>query len=59
MHKLGRKAHFLKSAGVSMLGHGCDILQYPQFYDRIIYIYQMLPRPYKVSYSGEKSHQFV
>ena len=35
MHKLGRKAQFFKSADVLMLVHGCGILQYPQFHDRI------------------------
>ena len=39
MHKLGWKAQFFNSADVSMLGHGCGVSQYPQFYDRIkIYI---------------------
>ena len=42
-----------------MLGHGWGVSQYPQFYDTIKYIYQMLPRPYVESYSGEKGHQFL
>ena len=42
-----------------MLVHGCGISQYPQFYDTIKNIYQMLPRPYVESYSGEKGHQFL
>ena len=58
MHKLGWKAQFFKSAGVSILVHGCGVSQYPQFYDRIKNILQMLPRPYVGSYSGEKSRQF-
>ena len=33
MHKLGWKAQYLKYSGVSMLGRGCGVLQYPQFYD--------------------------
>ena len=33
MHKLGWKAQHFKSAGVSMLSHGCGVSQYPQFYD--------------------------
>ena len=33
MHKLGWKAQYFKSAGVSMLGHGCGVSQYPHFYD--------------------------
>ena len=35
MHKLGRKEKFFMSADVSMLGHGCGVSQYPQFYDTI------------------------
>ena len=33
MHKLSWKSQYLKSADVSMLGHGCGVSQYPQFYD--------------------------
>ena len=35
MNKLVWKAHFFKSADVSMLGNGCGVSQYPHFYDRI------------------------
>ena len=41
-----------------MLVHVCSVSQYPQFYDRIKNIYEILPRPYVRSYSGEKGHQF-
>ena len=57
IHKLGRKAQYFKSADFSMLVHGCGVSQYPQFYDTNKNIYQMLPRPYVGSYSGEKGHQ--
>ena len=33
MHKFGWKAQYFKSADVSMMGHGCGVSQYPQFYD--------------------------
>ena len=33
MHSIGWKAQYFKSAGVSILGHGCGVSQYPQFYD--------------------------
>ena len=59
MHNLGWKSQFFKSFGVSMLGHGCGVSKYPQFYDRIKVIYQILPRPYVESYSGEKGHYFL
>ena len=35
IHKLGWKAQYFNSADVSMLVHGCDVLQYPQFYGTI------------------------
>ena len=33
MHKLGWKAQLFKSADIFMLGYGCGVTQYPQFYD--------------------------
>ena len=59
MHKLGWKANYFKYADVSMLGHDCGVSQYPQFYDRTKNIYQMLPRPYVGSYSGERVNQLL
>ena len=59
MHKLVLKAQFFKSADVSMLVYGCGVSQYPQFYDRIKNIYQMLTPPYVGVYSGQKGHQFL
>ena len=59
MHKFGWKAQYFKSADFSMLGHGCGVSQYPQFYYTNKNIYQMLPRPYVGSYSGEKGHQIL
>ena len=41
-----------------MLGPGCGVSKYPQFYEKIKNIYQLLPRLYVKSYSGEKGHQF-
>ena len=35
MYKLFRKAQLFKSADVLMLGHGCGVSQYTQFYDII------------------------
>ena len=34
MHRLGWKENYVKYDDVSMLGHGCGVSQYPQFYDR-------------------------
>ena len=58
MHKLGWKSQFFKSAGVSMLGHGCGVSLYTQFYDRIKYIYQILLHTYMISYIGENGQQY-
>ena len=35
MHHIGWKANYFKSADVSMLGHGCGVSQFTQFYERI------------------------
>ena len=43
------KSNYFKSADVSMLGHGCDISQFPQFYDKIKNKYHFLLRPFVVS----------
>ena len=59
MHKNGWKTQYFKSADVSMLGHGCGVSQYPQFYDTNKKQYQMLPRPYLGSYSGEEGHKIL
>ena len=59
IHELSCKAQLFKSANVSMLGRGCGVSQYPQFHEQIKNKYQMLPRPYVGSYSGEKGHQFL
>ena len=58
MHKLGCKEQLFKSSDVLMLGRGCGVSQYPQFYEKNENIYPMLPRPYKRSYSGGKCPQF-
>ena len=42
-----------------MLGHGCGVSQYNQFYDKNKNLYQMFSRPYVGSYSGEKGRQFL
>ena len=45
MHKIGWKAQYYKPGDVSILGHGCGVSQYPQFYDTIKKN-PMLPLPY-------------
>ena len=41
------------SADVYMLGYGCGVYQYPQFYDQYLDKYQVLPRPYLGSFEGD------
>ena len=46
------KTSYHTSADVSMLGYGCGVSQYPQFFVEDIDMYQMLPRPYLGSFDG-------
>ena len=39
-------------SNVFMLGNGCDVFQYPHFFVKGLYMYQMLPRPYLRSFDG-------
>ena len=59
LHDDGWKNIFSNSAGVSMLGYGCGVSQYPQFYDKELYRYQVLPRPYRGSFEGLPGYKFV
>ena len=59
MHKIGWKANYFKCYDISMFVHGCGVSQYPQFYEKIENIYQLLPRPWIGNYSGEKGHKFL
>ena len=34
LHDAGWKENYFTSADVSMLGYGCSLSQYPQFYDQ-------------------------
>ena len=38
--------------GVSMLGYGCGVFQYPHFYYQELDRYKVLPRPYRGSSEG-------
>ena len=38
MHNIGWRENYFNSYYVSMLGHGCGVSQFPQFYDIYIYI---------------------
>ena len=56
MHQIGWKADYSKSDYVSILGHGCRVSQFSQFYDRVFN--QILPRPYVGCYQVEKGNLF-
>ena len=46
LHNTGWKNSYHTSADVSMIGYGCGVSMYPQFFVEDLDIYQMLPRPY-------------
>ena len=45
------------SADVSMLGYGCGVSMYPQFFVEDLKTYQMLPCAYRRSFDGEHYDQ--
>ena len=45
-----------------MLGYGCGVSQYPQFYVNDLYMYQVLPRPHigsLYSFLGDEFKKWV
>ena len=52
LHDTGWKNSYHTSDDVSMLGSGCGVSQYPQFFVEDLDIYQMLPRPFLISFYG-------
>ena len=58
-HDCGWKNSSHKSADVSMLGYGCGVSMYPQFFDKDSKTFQMLPRPYIRSFDGQCSGQVL
>ena len=55
LHDCGWKNSSHKSADVAMLGYGCGVSVYPQFYDKKKLSFHMLPRPYIRSFDGKCS----
>ena len=51
-HNYGLENSHHTSADVSMLGYGCGVSQYPQFFVQYLDMYQMLPHPYLRSFDG-------
>ena len=52
LHDTGWKNSYHTSADVSMLGYGCGVSQYPQFFVEYLFMYHMLPRPYLRYFDG-------
>ena len=42
-----------------MLGYGCGVSMYPQFFVEDLNIYQILPRPYFRSFDGGPAYQVL
>ena len=55
LHDCGWKNGSHKSDDVAMLGYGCGVSMYPQFYEKDSKIFHMLPRPYIISSDGQFS----
>ena len=42
-----------------MLGYGCGVSQYPQFYVKDLYMHKVLPRPYLWSFDGGTGEMLI
>ena len=58
-HDTGWKNCYHTSTDVSMLGYGCGVSQYPQFFVEDLYMYQMLPRPYLRYFDGGPREKLI
>ena len=59
LHDTGCKNSYHTSTDVSMLGYGCGVSQYTQFFVKDLYMYQVLPCPYKGSFDGFPGYKFI
>ena len=50
---------YLTSIDISMLGYGCGVYQYPQYYAKDLDMYQVLPLPYIGSFDGCPADKFI
>ena len=57
LHNIGWKKSYRTSAGVSMFSYGCGVSMYPQFFGKDSKTFQMLPRPYLISFYGGPGDQ--
>ena len=51
--------HIFTCADVYMIGYGCGVSQYPQFYYRYLEKYQVLPRPYLGSFESNNGENLI
>ena len=58
LHDTGWKNSSLTSSDVSMLGYGCGVSQYTQFFVEDLDMYQVLPLPYLRSFYGGPGDKF-
>ena len=59
LYDTGWKNSYHKSADVSMLGYGCGVSQYLQFFLEDVDMYQALPRPYLRSFDGSPGDKLI
>ena len=58
-YNTGWKNSYHTSADISLLGYGCGISMYPQFFVEDLKTYQMLPLPYMRYFDGEPADQVL
>ena len=58
-HDIGWKKSYHNYADVSMIGYGCGVSQYYQFFFEDLYIYQMLPLPYLRYFDGDPRYKLI
>ena len=59
LHDDGWENVYFTSADVPILGYGCGVSRYNQFYDKDLYMYQVLPRPYLASFVGFPADKLI
>ena len=59
LYDAGWGNNYFASADFSMLGYGCSVYQYPQFYAKYLDMYQVLPHPYIGSFDGFPGDKLV
>ena len=50
---------FFNSSNIYIIGYGCGVSHYPQFYNQDIYKYQVLSCPYLGSFENYPEEKFI